>query len=139
MKVIDNSALGRGDPLARETSVIERIRSRLRGCLTRLRRRLPHVIWAGQEVDVHVTLMGAGPDFEARAEGDGSRAIRQAQTALHEAGIQFDSGGGLGVRDWQWDYSLNGPISVTLVGKARRPDRRREALKPRLVVSNPAA
>ena len=37
-----------------------------------------------------------------------------AQTLLHELGINFDTGMNMktGVRDWEWDWSLRGPIRV---------------------------
>lgn len=32
---------------------------------------------------------------------------------LEEIGVNFDTGSGFGFRDWQWDYSLSGPVQVT--------------------------
>jgi len=31
---------------------------------------------------------------------------------LHEIGIRFDTGFGCGGRDWEWDWSLKGPVKV---------------------------
>ncbi len=44
------------------------------------------------------------------------QAMFAAQSKLHEAGIDFDTGYAFdsGVRDWQWDWSLDGPVSVTI-------------------------
>ena len=32
---------------------------------------------------------------------------------------------GIGGRDWEWDWSLSGPISVTFRGRAARPGQRK--------------
>lgn len=37
----------------------------------------------------------------------------QAETLLHEIGVSFDTGAGCGQRDWEWDWSLSGPVKVT--------------------------
>jgi hypothetical protein len=34
------------------------------------------------------------------------------ETLLDKAGITFDTGAGMGFRDWSWDYCLEGPIKV---------------------------
>jgi hypothetical protein len=31
-----------------------------------------------------------------------------------EMGITFDTGGGCGGRDWEWDWSLKGPIKLEI-------------------------
>jgi|WetSurSiteA1Bulk_404760.scaffolds.fasta_scaffold00030_13 hypothetical protein len=36
----------------------------------------------------------------------------QAEKLLNEIGISFDTGGGFGGRDWEWDWSLKGPVKV---------------------------
>jgi len=43
-------------------------------------------------------------------------ALWRAQDELHAAGISFDTGYAFdsGVRDWEWDWSLRGPVSVTI-------------------------
>ena len=38
--------------------------------------------------------------------------LKQAEKHLLEAGISFDTGGGFGGRDWEWDWSLEGPVTV---------------------------
>jgi len=37
----------------------------------------------------------------------------EAQKLLNEIGLGFDTGGGCGERDWEWDWSLSGPVHVT--------------------------
>ncbi len=51
-------------------------------------------------------------------------ALKRAEVELHNAGLEFDTGGSTGnesgpevTRDWEWDWSLHGPISI----KARKP------------------
>jgi hypothetical protein len=41
----------------------------------------------------------------------------QVQSLLNEMGISFDTGAGGGQRDWFFDFSLQGPISVTIKPK----------------------
>jgi len=33
---------------------------------------------------------------------------------LYDIGVTFDSGAGFGGRDWEWDWSLKGPVKVYL-------------------------
>ena len=35
-------------------------------------------------------------------------------------GIHFDTGAGCGNRDWEWDWSLRGPIEIHFVRKKRK-------------------
>jgi hypothetical protein len=46
---------------------------------------------------------------------------------LREMGICFDTGGGCGGRDWEWDYSLQGPVKVLFKGD--REQRTAERIK----------
>jgi len=39
--------------------------------------------------------------------------ILEMEKILHEVGISFDTGTGFGCRDWQWDWSLKGPVQVS--------------------------
>ena len=36
----------------------------------------------------------------------------EIERLLAKNGITFDTGSGFGKRDWQWDWSLEGPIEV---------------------------
>ena len=43
--------------------------------------------------------------------------LRKAETLLREVGISFESGAGIDKgtvinRDWEWDWSLHGPVKV---------------------------
>lgn len=43
--------------------------------------------------------------------------IIHIEELLREVGIDFDRGSGFGCRDWQWDWSLSGPVQVTHLDK----------------------
>lgn len=38
--------------------------------------------------------------------------VLQIERLLGELGITFDRGIGFGGRDWEWDWSLSGPVTV---------------------------
>lgn len=44
------------------------------------------------------------------------------QELFNSIGIGFDTGYGDGVRDWEWDWSLRGPVKVTSSGVQTPPD-----------------
>lgn len=111
----------------REMTWSERKIGRARHWLRRLRRKLPYLVWHGDELDVRVTLRGD------------TDLLFAAQTPLRDLGISFDTGMGNGGRDWEWDFSLQGPISVRFGGRAKYPERRHARPKPQLVVNNEAA
>ena len=46
---------------------------------------------------------------------DGLNKLFQIEKLFLELGINFDTGGGFGGRDWEWDWSLSGPIKLTLL------------------------
>lgn len=111
------------------------------------RRFIPHLVWYGAEIDVVVTLMqdklppfsGATPDVVANAAYHvlTNGAFAEIERTFREMGITFDKGMGFDGRDWEWDYSLKGPISVRFKRRARYPERRRERPRPKLVVTSP--
>jgi hypothetical protein len=43
---------------------------------------------------------------------EGMKHLFDAERSLRKAGITFDTGGGFGGRDWEWDWSLEGPVTV---------------------------
>lgn len=111
----------------RHMTRIEMMWSRIVACSIRLRRRLPYVVWYGAEIDVRVTmkenrLRAASMPGAVRQLYKGS--FYEAEKHLIECGITFDKGLGPDGRDWEWDWSLAGPISVTFRGPASKPDRR---------------
>lgn len=105
------------------------LKERWRGRLIRLRRKyIPHLVWHGDQIDVLVTFkedrLRAATLDEAMADfGRGS--LHEVKKHLNDIGISFDTGLGPEGRDWEWDWSLQGPISVTFKRRAKRPELRR--------------
>ena len=56
------------------------------------------------EVLVQFDLNQLGPE--------GQEKLFEIQKLFGEIGITFDSGTGSGCRDWEWDWSLKGPVKV---------------------------
>lgn len=74
----------------------------------------PRLVWPGQEVEVGVTFTEPSLD----PDGDALAQLREGvlpdiERKLDDIGIEFDTGLGREGRDWEWDYSLRGPIKVT--------------------------
>lgn len=125
------------ESVAREMSWLHRRVSTIRSHMIRFRRKyIPHLVWYGAEVDVGVVFSTdkLAPDDPMRSLFSGEMA--EIEDRLRGVGIQFDRGVGLGGRDWEWDWSLRGPISVRFRRSAQKPERRREAPRPTLVVNN---
>lgn len=120
---------------AREMTTLQRWRSRfmLEVWHWRLSKWLPRLVWPGDEIDVRVTFsrdkLGQDDPFRALFSG----RLHDAEVALHDAGISFDTGMGFGGRDWEWDFSLKGPISVKFRRRAKHPERRKERPRPKLI------
>lgn len=113
------------------------MKERIRIFFLRLRDKFPYLVWRGDEIDVKVTMTA----FKLNEEGDpieqlGSGPVYEIQEQLREIGINFDVGMGLHGRDWEWDYSLSGPINVKFKCKAKKPERRMERFRLKLVVDN---
>lgn len=91
------------------------------------RRYIPHLVWHGDEVDIRVLLK----DDRLRAQdlGEAFQDLHRGTFSVierhfSEVGITFDKGMGPDGRDWEWDWSLQGPISVTFRRRAKRPELR---------------
>jgi hypothetical protein len=94
--------------------------------------KFPRLVWPGDEVDVIVTFREAklpqaefnpADGFPASALAYlGAGRMAEIERSLGEIGITFDKGGGPGGRDWEWDYSLKGPISVRFKRRAEKPE-----------------
>lgn len=119
----------------REMTGSERFRVRLWGLATRIRRRyIPYLVWYDSEIDCVVTLTeNKMPQIDAETLEDAMRecaaslrrgSFYEVEKHFSECGITFDRGLGQNGRDWEWDWSLSGPISVRFRGLASRPDRR---------------
>jgi hypothetical protein len=115
---------------AREMTPAEIAWSRFKSHMVRLRRKLPYLVWHGDELDVRVTVQAAPLGKISATEN-----IWCAEQSLRDLGISFDTGSGFNGRDWEWDWSLKGPISIAFRGRASKPERRMERPKPKLVYS----
>lgn len=97
------------------------------------RRWLPYLVWHGDELDVRVTFkenrlpplsVSDMRDYQQATQVLHQGTLHECEKHLNDIGIEFDIGLGLDGRDWEWDWSLSGPISVTFQGRAGKPERR---------------
>ncbi len=124
------------DEAVRQETAWEGFRARLGRWWVRQRRRLPYLVWWGDELDVTVTLtQDTLRDEENPLPQLFSGAFAEVERQLGEMEIFFDRGLGPEGRDWEWDWSLHGPISVRFRGRCSHPERR-VSRRPRLVVDN---
>jgi hypothetical protein len=101
----------------------------------RLRRWLPRLVWLGDEVDVTITFSEDTIRQDDPFAGLFSGGLYDIQKRLCEMGVTFDTGCGCEGRDWEFDWSLEGPVRVKFRGRARNPEHRmrQEKPKPKLV------
>lgn len=45
----------------------------------------------------------------------GLSTLFEIEKKFLEIGISFDTGAGCGERDWQWDWSLKGPVKINIL------------------------
>lgn len=136
MKLVDTPALNAAPGIAREMTRLEQIISVVRYWLVRQRRRLPYLVWYNDELDVSVTLSQdklTADSMEGAFKQFNSGAFVEVEKIFSEMGIGFDKGLGCDGRDWEWDWSLKGPISVRFRSRATKPERRMERPRPKLV------
>ncbi len=112
------------EPVGREMTAIEYLISRMGIWATRLRRRFPYLVWYNSEIDVVVTFKEDPIRQGAPLAGFQRGRLPEIARLLSEIGITFDSGQGCSGRDWEWDWSLEGPISVRFRRRCQRPERR---------------
>lgn len=96
-------------------------------------RRLPRLVWVDQEIDINIRF-----SEDPLIQGDPIRGLfsgtlAEIEKQLSDIGIGFDRGQGEDGRDWQWDWSLCGPISVTFKSVAAKPEIRKPR-KPKLTI-----
>lgn len=127
------------DPIVREMTFLERMLSDVKRHLIQFRRRLPYLVWWNDEMDVAITFSQDKLNPEGDIEQLWRGAFAEAEHIFKEMGITFDTGMGCDGRDWEWDWSLKGPISIRFRGRASKPWLRMERPRPKLVISNPAA
>lgn len=120
---------------ARVMTPLELFGSRIKRALVRIGRKLPRLVWYDDEVDVTVTFtadqlpVGLSNHDDALRELFGG-PIAEIESQLRRLGVEFDKGVGFSGRDWEWDWSLRGPISVRFRSRAKNPECRLRASPP---------
>lgn len=66
-------------------------------------RNIPNIVWRRQQVEVGISF-----DLNKVDRKD----LFEIERLLSKNGIHFDTGAGCGNRDWEWDFSLRGPVEV---------------------------
>lgn len=128
-----------------QLSAIDELFSGLSRWLKRQRRKLPYLVWYGDELDVTISFtdesleLVSNKEAEAELTDDKKKKkklrseaqaqlnvsyVSEAESMLRRAGIKFDTGTGFGGRDWEFDWSLSGPVHVSFRGKAKAPSAR---------------
>ena len=97
---------------------------RMKGALRRFRNRfIPHLVWYNDEVDVRISFKGLVNGVPTHVS---TTELHIIENILNKMGIGFD----LGFhhmefrRDWEWDYSLKGPVAVQFRRRVERPENR---------------
>ena len=91
---------------------------------TYIRQFIPALVWDGQEIDVNINF--PMPNEENKLD---IRDLFKAERSLYEYGLNFDTGAGLmkgpeARRDWEWDFSLRGNVSVKFRGVCKTKEKR---------------
>ena len=95
-------------------------------------RRIPRLVWYGDEIDVRVTFSEDPLCQSDPMKGLFSGGLYEIEKQLLHMGVGFDKGQGCYGRDWEWDWSLSGPIRVMFGGRAKHPERRIAKEGPKL-------
>lgn len=109
-----------------------------------LKRKLPMLVWHDDEVDVKITFtnLRLAPESKGVEQPDGSirwdlryegdmETLWNAEDALRQLGLTFDAGTGMAGRDWEFDYSLRGPVKVRF-RRRHKGDRKPKEPRPGL-------
>jgi hypothetical protein len=111
-------------------SLATRVKDGFAALRDKIMRKLPRLVWYGDEVDVLVTFTGDKYTPEELSGGevvfDNHRNATKmylniAEVAMYHAGIGFDRGYGASGRDWMLDYSVTGPMRIKFVGRNKTP------------------
>ena len=94
-----------------------------------VRRKTPRLVWYDDEIDVYIAF-GAG-GFGSRDPG-----LSKAEEGLQSIGVTFGKEYNWDGRDWVFDRSLCGPVSVRFRSHASKPENRISPPKPKLIVDN---
>lgn len=66
-------------------------------------RYIPNIVWRRQQVEVGIAFDLNKVD---------TKDLFEIERLLSKNGIHFDAGAGCGRRNWEWDFSLRGPVEV---------------------------
>ncbi len=97
--------------------------------------KIPRLVWYGDEVDVTVTFSEDPMDPDDPEGGLYRGGLAEIETQFRHMGITFDKGQGCGGRDWEWDWSLEGPVNLKFRSRAKKPEKR-FSKKPKLTLVN---
>lgn len=131
------------DFVAKEMTPFQRLKQQVRRWyLWHISRRLPRLVWYGDEVDVRISFSQDPLPPDLTVDDDAFATLfagtfAEIEAQFRQVGITFDHGQGLEGRDWEWDWSLSGPINVSFRSRAKKPENRRERPKPKLVYTSP--
>lgn len=122
------------EPQAKEMDGLALLRSKIaRWFYLYISRRIPRLVWINDEIDIRITFFEDQINQTDPMRGLFSGGLFEIEKQLHHMGIRFDTGQGLGGRDWEWDWALSGPVSVVFKGLAKKPDLRRARPKLKCV------
>lgn len=102
-------------------------------CIRNISRKLPKLVWYDDELDVLIRFSEDPLNQHDPMKGLENGGLAEIEQQLRHMGIEFDKGQGFGGRDWEWDWSLKGPISIKFRAKAKKPENR-APVKPKLTV-----
>lgn len=113
----------------REMTKFERTINTIKQKLVLFRRKhIPFIVYWDDEVNVCVTWLEnklpEGVTKEAAIKVLNSGPIYQIENLASEIGVDFDKGISFEGRDWEWDFSLRGPISLKFRGPCETKERR---------------
>lgn len=118
--------------IVKEYGPLEAKMRRVQYWLIRLRKRyIPYLEWWGQEINVRAVfkedrlpknLFIKDPEDAMKYLNRG--CLSEVERHLAEIGITFDRGMGCGGRDWELDWSLQGPLNIKFTGPCRTKNNR---------------
>ncbi len=113
------------EPVGHHMTATEAIIDKTKNRIIRFRRRwFPYLVWWNSELDVVITFKEDPLRQDDPLAGFERGRLPEIKRLLSEIGITFDSGQGCSGRDWEWDWSLKGPISVRFKRRCQRPEKR---------------
>lgn len=88
-----------------------KIWNRVKRCFGKFWAKRPRLIWYREECEVVIAFDLSKVSLQQ---------VFKVEDALAELGVHFDRGAGCGERHWEWDYSLDGPVTVRFKRRGKR-------------------